>query len=246
MNMRKVEKNTPIPLYYQLKEIIQEMIDSGELKPDEPIPTERELCAIHGISRMTAREAIMALVNEGVLYREQGKGTFVSQPKLRHQLSELKGLTEDMEKLGHKVETKILSFSVQEASKRIAKSLQLPEGQEKVIQLERLRIVDQIPYAIETVWLNQAKCFNLTQPCLEGNSLYQILRERYSLIPHYARQTVEPIKLNEYESELLGVDKESLALLFRRTTYSPTDEIIEHTKGIYRIDKHKFEIILKA
>ncbi len=244
--MRKVEKKTPIPLYYQLKEIIQEMIDNEELKPDEPIPTERELCEIHEISRMTVREAIMSLVNQGALYREQGKGTFVARPKMKHQLSELKGLTEDMERLGHKVETKVLSFNIQEASKNLARSLNLSSEQDTVIKLDRLRIVDGVPYAIETVWLNQAKFLHLTKDCIEGNSLYKILRERYSVHPHYARQTVEPIQLNEYESNLLGLELDSLALLFRRTTYSANDEIIEYTKGIYRIDKHKFEIFLKA
>jgi GntR family transcriptional regulator len=244
--LRKIIKNNPVPLYHQLKEIIQEMIDNEELRPNDPVPTERELCQIHSISRMTAREAIMSLVNEGVLYREQGKGTFVSQPKPKHQLSELKGLTEDMGEMGHKIETKILSFQTIDATKKIAKALHLSSEQNKVIKMKRLRIVDEIPYAIETVWLNHEKCFNLTRDCIEGHSLYAVLRERYSLMPHYARQTVEPIKLNEEERELLGLELESLALLFRRTTYSTNDQIIEHTKGIYRIDKHKFEIVLKA
>lgn len=244
--MRKIEKSNPIPLYYQLKEIIQEMIDNEELKPGDPIPTERELCVIHGISRMTAREAIMSLVNEGVLYREQGKGTFVAKPKINHQLSELKGLTEDMERMGHKVDTRTLQFQISPATKRVAKHLQLEGEQQKVIMLKRLRVVDQIPYAIETVWLNKEKCFNLTRECVEGRSLYQILRERYNLVPHYARQTVEPISLSEYESKLLDVKPGTLALLFRRTTYSIQEEIIEYTKAIYRTDQHKFEVILKA
>lgn len=222
------------------------MIDNEELKPNESIPTERELCAIHGISRMTARRAVMDLVNEGVLYREQGKGTFVTEPKPKHQLSELKGLTEDMEQMGHVVETKILSFDIVECSRTIAKTLQLTDGNYNAIKLKRLRIVDNVPYAIETVWLNPSKCFNLTRECLEGTSLYKILRDRYSLIPHYARQTVEPIKLSDYENDLLGLEKESLALLFKRTTYSTKDDVIEYTRGIYRIDKHKFEITLKA
>src|SRR5690625_6405333 len=74
------------------------MIDNEELQPNDPIPTERELCKIHDISRMTVRMAIMSLVNEGVLYREQGKGTFVARKKQKHQLSHLRGFTEDMEK----------------------------------------------------------------------------------------------------------------------------------------------------
>lgn len=244
--MRKIVKSSPVPLYYQLKEIIQEMIDNEELKPGDPIPPERELCAIHEISRMTVREAVMALVNEGALYREQGKGTFVSKPKSKHQLSELKGLTEDMERLGHKVETKILGFDVAEATKSIGKTLNLSDMNSHVISIQRLRIVDQEPYAVETVWLDQSKCPDLTKETLEGNSLYGILRDRYSIIPNYARQTVEPIMLSEYESELLGVEPDSMALLFRRTTYSADDEIIEYTKAIYRTDRHKFEIFLKA
>lgn len=244
--MRKIVKENYVPLYVQLKEIIQEMIDNEELKPHDPIPPERELCEIHGISRMTVREAIMALVNEGVLYREQGKGTYVAQPKLKHQLSELKGLTEDMQQLGHEVETKLLSFDILDATKKFIKQLQLPSQQTQVIQLKRLRIVDQVPYAIETAWLNQSKFADLTQQCIEGESLYKIFRERYKVIPHYARQTVEPIQLSLKESKLLGVEPDSLALLFKRTTYSTEDEIIEYTKAIYRIDKHKFEIFLKA
>src|SRR5690625_2398768 len=109
--VKKVIKSSPIPIYCQLKEIIQEMIDNEELQPNDPIPTERELCKIHNISRMTVRTAIMSLVNEGVLYREQGKGTFVAGKKPKHQLSRLRGFTEDMEEMGHTVETKILSFN---------------------------------------------------------------------------------------------------------------------------------------
>src|SRR5690606_6399446 len=111
MQMRKVDKNSRVPLYYQLKEIIQEMIENEELQPNEPIPTERELCEIHGISRMTVREAIMALVNEGVLYREQGRGTYVAWPKPEVKLSDLRGLTEGMERMGHQVDTDIISFT---------------------------------------------------------------------------------------------------------------------------------------
>lgn len=244
--MRKIDKNKPVPLYYQLKEIIQEMIDNEELKPGEPIPTEMEMCQIHDISRMTVRMAVMSLVNEGVLYREQGKGTYVAESKPKHQLSELKGLTDDMKQMGHQVETQILSFDVIEAPRKIARILQLREEQNEAIEMKRLRIVDDVPYAVETVWLDRTKCPDLTREMMEGESLYRLLQERYNITPHYARQTVEPIKLSDYELDLLELEPESLALLFRRTTYSTEEDRIEYTKGIYRIDKHKFEITLKV
>src|SRR5690606_36647664 len=110
---RRVSKNSPIPLYYQLKEILQEMIDNEELKPGDALPSERELCEILGISRMTVRKAVMDLVNEGIVYREQGKGTFVAKPKSKHLLNKLQGFTEEMEEKGLKVKTQILSFETE-------------------------------------------------------------------------------------------------------------------------------------
>ncbi len=96
--MKKVSKDNPIPLHYQIKEILQEMIENEVLKPGQSIPTERELCVIQGVSRMTVNKAIMSLVNEGLIYREQGKGTFVAYPKVNREISPLKSFSEQMER----------------------------------------------------------------------------------------------------------------------------------------------------
>jgi GntR family transcriptional regulator len=245
VTMRKVSKKSPIPLYYQLKEILQEMIDNEELKPGDAIPPERELCEIHGISRMTARKAVMALVNEGVLFREQGKGTFVAEPKPKHLLTRLRGFTEEMEEQGFSVRSEILSFSVVEATLKLKKNLKMLPHQSKVVEIKRLRYVDEMPYALETVWLNHDKVPDLSRNMLEGESLYTFLKNHYQYHPAYARQTIEPINLNDYESKLLGVPNHSLAILFRRTTYLEKGEIMEYTKCIYRTDRYKYEIILQ-
>ncbi|MBA4492869.1 GntR family transcriptional regulator [Paenactinomyces guangxiensis] len=244
--MRKVNKNSPLPLYYQLKEILREMIDNEELKPGDAAPPERELCEIHGISRMTARKAVTALVNEGVLYREQGKGTFVAEPKPQHQLNQLRGFTDEMMEKGLVVQTKILSFKVLEATVALKKRLKMLPHQNKVLEIQRLRIIDGLPFALETVWLNHTKVPDLTKNDLEGGSLYNVLKEKYNRVPCYATQTIEPVKLDEYESQLLQMPDESLALLFRRTTYTKNEEIMEYTKCIYRTDTHKYEVLLKA
>jgi DNA-binding GntR family transcriptional regulator len=89
-------KSGPVPRYYQLQEIIRERIRNGEWTPGSSIPSERELCERYGISRMTARQAISGLETEGLLYREQGKGTFVGQGVIAQQLLQLTGFTEDM------------------------------------------------------------------------------------------------------------------------------------------------------
>src|SRR5690242_9285570 len=103
------------------------MIEEGLLKPGDLIPPERELCETQGISRMTVNKAIMALVNEGVLFREQGKGTFVAQPKMNRTLSQLKGFTEEMLEKGLIPSTKILSFEIKAATKQNKIELNMAE-----------------------------------------------------------------------------------------------------------------------
>ncbi|MBM7622702.1 GntR family transcriptional regulator [Sporohalobacter salinus] len=245
--MKKVSKDNPLPLYHQLKEILRENIDNKVLKPGDPIPTERELVDIHDISRMTARKAIMALVNEGLLYREQGKGTFVAdpEPKMKHELSKLTGFTEEMKEKGMETKTEIISFEFESASNKIRKHLELPNDVEQVIKIKRLRYVEKEPFSLETVWIPYDLASNLTEDILTGNSLYNIFRNKYGYELEQARQTVEPIMLTDYEGGLLGLNANSLALLFRRTTYLKEDRIIEYTKSIYRSDNYKHEVILK-
>src|SRR5713101_906477 len=121
--MSAIYRNSPLPRYYQLKEIIRERIHSGEWKPGELIPSERELSEQYKISRMTARQAITELVNEGLFYREQGKGTFVSRHKITQQLLRLTGFTEDIRARGQRPATSVLSAQMCPASEEIAERL---------------------------------------------------------------------------------------------------------------------------
>lgn len=243
--MKKVNKNSPVPLYYQLKEIIKEMIENEELVTEDPIPPERELCEYHEVSRMTVNKAVMALVNEGYLYREQGRGTFVARPKKNYQVSGLSGLTEEMMvRRGLRVDTEVIEFGIKAPSKKIKNQLGLGEG-EDIYEITRLRSVEGEAYAIEISYIPVRLCKGLTRERLKNTSLYSILTEEYKLDMEYAHQTIEPVMVDEYEGQLLNLQENSLALLFIRRTFSSLDEPIEVTKSIYRSDKYKFEITLK-
>lgn len=241
--MKKVSKDSMLPLHYQLKEIIKDMIENEELKEGDGIPPERELCEIHGVSRMTVNKAIMSLVNEGLLYREQGKGTFVSKVKLKEELSKLRGFTESMTEKGLKTDTKILSFKIIKATKQNQIKLNLHEG-DSVIEIKRVRFIEGEPLAIETAWLPRERFLNINKETLEGKSLYNIFREQYGYQLESATQTVEPIMLDSEEGALLNQNKGALALLFRRVTFIKGEIPIEHTKAIYRTDKYKYEVTL--
>ena len=123
--MSAIYRNSPLPRYYQLKEIMRERVQSDEWKPGDLIPSERELSEKYGISRMTARQAITDLVNEGLFYREQGKGTFVSQRKITQQLIRLTGFTEDIKARGQKPGTRVLSALMFPADEATADKLRI-------------------------------------------------------------------------------------------------------------------------
>ena len=243
--MKKISRDNPIPLHYQLKEILQEMIENEDLKPGQSIPPEREICEIQGVSRMTVNKAIMSLVNEGLIYREQGKGTFVSVEKVNQEISRLKGFTEQMSENGVVSKTKILSYKIIEATKQHKFELKMPEDEKEIIEIKRLRFSDEQPVAIETAWIPHYLFKGMTREVIEDKSLYAIMREKYGYHPYKAKQTIEPIMLNEYESKLLNQENRALALIFRRTTYLENETPIEYTKAIYRSYKYKYEIILK-
>ncbi|BES66815.1 GntR family transcriptional regulator [Gottschalkiaceae bacterium SANA] len=241
--MRKVQKENPIPLYYQLKDIILEMIDNMELQAGDPIPPERELCEIHGISRMTARKAIDVLVNEGVIYREQGRGSFVAEPKINQPISKLVGFTEDNKSRGKRTETRLLDFEVKPATKIYAQRLQIPEGS-LIIKARRLRTSDGEPISIESIHVPKALFPDLTGEMIDNKSFYTLVEKQYGFTLAYAKQTIEPLIINDYDSELLNQEEKALGLLFRRTTFVKSGKIIEYTKTVYRSDRYRYEITL--
>ncbi|MCR3760448.1 GntR family transcriptional regulator [Clostridium felsineum] len=243
--MRKISKDNPVPIYYQIKEILLEMIENEELKYGDTIPTEREICEFQGVSRMTVNKAILELVNQGILYREQGKGTFVAKPKEMKELKYLKSFTEEMKEKGLDVEVKILSFQVKQATKQVKIMLNMAEEDNKVIEIKRLRISNNEPVAIETAYIPHNLCPDMTKEMIEGKSLYNIFRDKYKYYPDKAKQTIEPIMLNEYERTLLNQPSTSLALLFKRSTYTKDGIHLEYTNAIYRSDKYKYEVILE-
>lgn len=237
--MNAIVRKSPLPRYYQLKEIMREKIRSGEWKPGDLIPSERELGEQYGISRMTARQAITELVNEGLFYREQGKGTFVSRHKITQQLINLTGFTEDMKARGQRAGSRVISAQMIPADDDLAERLRVKPGV-PVFRLQRLRLADDEPLAIEISNLSFIGCERLLAEDLEKNSLYRLLEDKYGLPLLEAEQELEAGLVGVEESELLAVPAGSAALFIRRTTYTERDQPIEYAKSIYCGNKYIF------
>ncbi|GCE14728.1 GntR family transcriptional regulator [Tengunoibacter tsumagoiensis] len=242
--MSTIFRKGPLPRYYQLKEIMREKMRIGEWKPGDLIPSERELGEVYGISRMTARQAITELVNEGLFYREQGKGTFVSQHKITQQLIHLTGFTEDIGARGQRPGTKVLSAKMVPADEKIAQILRLEPG-ELIFCLQRLRLADEEPLAVEQSHLHFKGCERLLEEDLEKNSLYRLLETKYGQPLMFAEQELEAGLVSEENTLLLNVPLGSPALFTRRTTYSERDIPIEYARSVYCGSKYTFYTSLK-
>lgn len=242
--MDKVDKNSTVPIHTQLSSIIRKMIEEGELKEGDSITAERELCSMQDVSRMTVNKAISTLVSEGLLYRVQGKGTFVAKNKKKYQFSNIRGFTDVMKEKGINIRTDILSFEMEIPSELIKRKLGISDDTTNIYKIVRLRYTDGEPFAIETVYLSEVSCKGFTKGMLDNNSLYKILNETYNHKITKANQSIEPIVLSKEESRLLEAEEGSLALKIQRNSYNMQKEPIEYTISVFRSDKFQYELIL--
>lgn len=232
-------KSGSLPRYYQLKELIRERIRSGEWSPGSLIPSERALCERYGISRMTARQSITELVNEGLLYREQGKGTYVGRPKIAQQLLRLTGFTEDMRAREQRPGAKVLSAEMWPADEATAERLRVKVGQ-LVYRLRRLRMADAEPLAVETSCISFLGCERLLDHDLERDSLYQLLEVTFDVPPLEAEQELEADLARDDDALLLEVAAGSPVLRTRRVTATRRNQPVEYATSVYRGDKYRF------
>lgn len=237
--MAESVKSGPLPRYYQLKEILRERIGAGEWTPGSLIPSERELCEHYGISRMTARQAISELVNEGLLYREQGRGTFVGRPKIAQQLLRLTGFTEDMRAREQRPGAKVLKAEMWPADETTAERLRIKPKQ-PVFRLRRLRLADAEPLALETSCVSFIGCERLMGDDFEANSLYRVLEASYDIPALEAEQELEADLASPEEARFLDVAPGSAVLRTIRVMSTRRNQPVEFATSVYRGDKYRF------
>jgi GntR family transcriptional regulator len=199
------------------------------------IPSERQLSADLGVSRLTVRAALDELAREGYLVRRRGSGTYVQQPKISQQLT-MTSFSEDMRRRGMAPSSTTLSLTRELAGARLGRFLNVSPGDEIVV-VKRLRLADGVSMAIETLHIPSAVVPGVDSRDLEG-SFYELLRARGIEIAS-ATQTIEPTVTNEEESSSLGVPLHSPAFLFERTSRDATGRTLEFVHSIYRGDRYQ-------
>lgn len=242
--MRLVDKTLQIPLYIQLIDIIKEMIKNNELQDGHYLMSERDICKIQNVSRMTVNKAIINLVNEGILERRQGKGTFVSCKKQKLTYEKMQSFTEIAEEKKLNVKNEILKFKLEKPSDTVRHYLQLDDDSSLVFQIERVRFIDEDPTILERIYIPEHMCPNLNEEIIKKTSLYKLYREKYMHKTQRAKQVINPIVLDKSHSKLLNVDLNSLALKIDRVVFTDKEEVLEYTSSLFITDKHQYEIIL--
>ncbi|WP_270179786.1 GntR family transcriptional regulator [Alkalihalobacillus sp. CinArs1] len=238
---RRIQKDVPIPLYYQLKEILKERIKSGDLETGELIPSERELGEIYEISRPTVRQAINELVSEGFLRKEHGRGTYVAKQKISQWfLQNLTSFSEEMAEKGLDFSTTVLKKEVVGVDSTLEEVF---EGNfEQFYRLERLRCVNGEPYVIVTTYIPVKLAEGLIDEDLEQYSLYKTLEKKYQFQIGYADRVIEASNANKEDADLLAVDSTSAIQLIKTRGYLENDEVFEYSIARYRGDLSNFTV----
>ncbi|GAB3486407.1 GntR family transcriptional regulator [Nocardiopsis coralliicola] len=232
----EIDPSRPAPKYAQLRDVLVDWIAEAGLGVDDPIPSERELGRQYGLSRMTVRQTIDAMVAEGKLYRVPGKGTFVSRPKIEMPL-ELASFTEDMRARGFTPGARDLSRRTAPAGPHIARTLDVAPGT-PVHHIERLRTADGEPMAVERTALPLSLLPGLEDAPLTGRSLYRVLEEEYGVLLDSGEQTIEAGLCDHADAKLLGLAPGSPVLSMQRRSFS-NGTCIESAVSRYRADRYQ-------
>jgi GntR family transcriptional regulator len=203
----------------------------------EAIPSERQLTADLGVSRLTVRAALDELVRDGYLVRRRGSGTFVSEPKIAQELT-MTSFTEDMQRRGMSPASRTLELKIVPAGAQLGRLLHVSPS-EPVMVAKRLRLADHETMAIETLHVRESLVPDLTAADLQEHSFYELLRNRYVTTVSGGVQTFEPTVTDEEESEALGVPLHSPAFLFERVSRDSSGEVVEFVRSVYRGDRYR-------
>ncbi len=239
--MTAIDESSPLPLYYQLQQILLGQIQNGEISPGDAFPSEKELEEKYDVSRITVRRALSELAAGGYLSRKAGRRTFVINQKFQTVTLKLGGIFEDLAAQGFQVQSQILELNKHVPPRKVASILKLA-ADDSVIYFKRLVKVDDEPIGLTHFYLKVIEPIALTRSELETGSVFPILEKKYGIVLKRARQTIEATMPLEDECNLLHMGSNIPVLLIESISCDPNDEPASFGKTIYRGDKYRHYI----
>jgi GntR family transcriptional regulator len=228
-----------LPAYQKIQRAVRERIDAKQLKPGDPVSSERELARIHGVSLMTARHALAGLEREGIVERRPGAGTFVAPPRIH--FNKLMSYTEQMNSRGLSARSKIVELSSEENDAEIAARLSLPSASPLAV-VQRVRQAADEPFALETCYLSADEFPGLASPALERGSLFLALEKDYGVMLAYSDEEIDATDADQRTSDLLSIPRGTPMLRIRQLIYSSKGTPTIYVVGLYRSGRHTLVI----
>ncbi len=233
-----LNKTSGIPLHVQLANALREQVQNRQLQPEDRLPSERELCEMYGISRITVRQALNTLTQEGLVYSTAGKGTFIAGSALDEELQPLSSFTQDMERRGMQSTSQVLATRVLPADDFWAGRLKIPRGAE-IVYLRRLRLGNGLPVSVQHTYLPHHLCPDILSIDFSARSLYDALRREYGHHLAHSDTVIEAALADTEEAALLKLQMPSAVLISEQSTYLDTGVIIEITRSIFNAERYK-------
>lgn len=236
-----IDKASPVPFYYQLRQLLERAVAGGVLAAGEQIPTEASLCERYDVSRTVVRQALSDLERTGLVTRLKGKGTFVAEPKVSEFVAQsLTSLHEDLSARGERLETKVLRLEAEPVSPHVASMLELPES-EQIVLLERLRFLRGEPLVITTAYMPYSLCAPILELDMSDRSLFETYEQELGLKLHRGTRAMEARAATLEVARQLGVPEGAPILAFSGVTYLGDGRPIEYFIGLHRGDRSRFE-----
>jgi len=245
--MNKLDNDSvpaPMPLFQFVKESIRTMILNGTYTPHQKLPSERQMIEAYDVSRITIRQALSDLQREGLIFKINGKGTFVTKPKTQFDVSKLRGFGENAASIGQESFSKLISISSSESVELIAGKLNLSKGQ-PVTKIERLRFINREPIAFDITYTGSHIGERISPTELKNRDIFDILENDCSILISSADVNVEAITCDENMAHHLNLKKYAPVLHIERTILAEDKSPILYENLFYRGDSFKFGLSIE-
>lgn len=241
----QVSHRSNSPLYRQVYRLLRNKILDSQWHPNEMLPSESELMEKYQVSRATIRQALDELASDGLIYRKQGKGTFVAPPTVQQGLVRIVSFTEDMRQRGLTPGTMLISAELVSASETLATKLRIEAG-EPLARIERLRLADDEPMSVEISFLVERYCPGILAQDYTRHSLRRMLEEKYGIRITSAQQSIQALSAAENLASILSIRSGQALLYIERVSYSEFDVPVEYLRVYHRGDRYALHAELRG
>jgi GntR family transcriptional regulator len=235
----EINRQSRLPLHAQVEESLARSLASGALPPGARVPSEDSLVERYAVSRTTVRTAIQSLVARGLIEIRHGRGTFVTQPVITQELTELTGFVEDMQALGRHPSAQVLDRRIVAASETVARQLSVQRGT-AVARIQRVRLADGVPLSFDETYLPQDLGEKIMTDDLDSQPIFSLLEQKYSTPLLDAEYRLAAVASHGTVARALGINPGSPIFLIERTTYSDNRRPVDYERLYYRGDHIRF------